>query len=122
MTEEPGSGWENKALRMQRAVMGTGKMEGAEAPNGMGGEVVAAGRGEGAAGLAPAVGEPDGSLAVLPSSGTGGGLEGRNLSSKANPARAKPRWGGSRQGSGAVCAGGAQKCAGVGGSSSLPGC
>lgn len=36
MTEETGSGWENKALRMQRAVLGTGKMEGAEAPSGVG--------------------------------------------------------------------------------------
>lgn len=63
--------------------MGTGKMEEAEAPSGMG-EAVAAGGGEGATGLAPAVGELDGSPAVLPSLGTGGGLEGRNLGFKAN--------------------------------------
>ena len=48
------------------------------------GEAAAAGGGQGAAGLAPALGEPDGSPAMLPSSGTGRGLEGRNLGFKAN--------------------------------------
>lgn len=75
MTEETGSGWENKALRMPRAVLGTGKMEGVEAPSGMG-EAVAAGAGEGAVGPAPAVGETDGSLAMLPSTGPGGARKG----------------------------------------------
>ena len=34
MTEGSGSGWENKALQMPRAAVGTGKMEGEEAPAG----------------------------------------------------------------------------------------
>lgn len=102
MTEETGSGWENKALRMPRAAMGTGKMEGAEARGGS--RCWRRGGGSGrAVGLAPAVGASDGSLAPLPSMGTRGGLEGGNLGFKAN--HTKP----SRAGVGAD--GGAVLCA-----------
>lgn len=69
-----------------RAVVGPGKME---APSGNEGcrEAVAAGRGKGAAGLAPAVGQSD--TSVLPSLGTGEAWEG----STANPTSAMPHWG-----------------------------
>lgn len=120
MTEETGSGWENKALRMPRAAMGTGKMEGAEARGGS--RCWRRGGGSGrAAGLAPAVGASDGSPAVLPSMGTGGGSEGGNLGFKAN-SKATPCWGGSGWGGGAVRSGGAPQHDGGGRSPSVPSC